>query len=965
MSGSEPQLNAEQKQAVNYNQGPLLIIAGAGTGKTTVIVEKIKYLIHKKLAQPEQILALTFTEKSAFEMEERIDRALPYGYTQMWIMTFHSFCDRILRNDGIHIGLDPSYRLMTESEATNFIRKNLFKFNLTYFRPLGNPTKFTSGLVGHFSRLADEDISPEEYSRWAAQNKFESGEEKEKVNELAHAYKMYEELKVKESTMDFANLISNTLKLFRARPNVLAQYRKQFKYILVDEFQDTNISQNELVKLLVGKTNYLTVVADDDQSIYKWRGAAISNVIQFRKNYPEIKIVTLTQNYRSTQTILDASYRLIQYNNPDRLEVQEKIDKKLRSARRQKGIEPELIYVNRVENEAESVAKKIAELAAKEKYKYSDFAILLRANNHSEPFVRALYRSGIPYQFLGPGKLFRQPEIKELIAYLKFLNNIDDSTSFYKVLTMDQFAIGGRDIASIISYAKKNNCTLFEATEHNQDLFITPESREKVESIVKMIHRHLSLISKESAGQILYYFLQDSGLLQKFVGSESAQYQKIAQNLARFFDKLKTYEVEHEDASVFAVIEWIDLAVELGESPVAGDFDWSHENAVNILTAHSSKGLEFPIVFVVNLVANRFPTTERHEQIPIPDELIKEILPEGNYHLQEERRLFYVASTRAKDKLFLTASNYYGDGKREKKISPFVIEMIGPEAIVQTQEITDQLSILDFAPPSTPPDAEKENTIGHINYLSFSQIDTFNICPLHYKLRYIYRVPSMATASQSFGTTLHETLKRFNEAIIKGLVKKNYEKYLLELYVANWLKAGYTSREHEESMKKRGENYLKKYLKGPLHHPENPPVSLEQSFIFPLIPGLKIGGKIDRIDKTDEGIEIIDYKTTDYLGKEIPTDKDMKKNLQLSMYALAARHVDFDIFKQNKGAVTLSLYLLDKGLKLSTTRTEDDLEKAVNEILKARREIETSDFECSRAYLCKNCEYKLYCESEV
>ncbi len=962
MSGSKPHLNTEQKEAVEYNTGPLLIIAGAGTGKTTVIVEKIKHLIHQKLALPEQILGLTFTEKSAYEMEERIDRAMPYGYTQMWIMTFHSFCDRILRNESVHIGLDPGYRLMTESEAIGFMRKNLFKLDLKYFRPLGNPTKFTSGLVAHFSRLADEDITPEEYIRWTESKTFETKEEEQKEKELAKAYKKYEELKVQESKLDFSNLISSTLKLFRARPNVLDQYRKQFKYILVDEFQDTNISQNELVKLLVGKTSYLTVVADDDQSIYKWRGAAISNVIQFRKNYPTIKIVTLTQNYRSTQAILDAAYTLIQYNNPDRLEVQEKIDKRLRSSRRQKGTPPELLYVTRIENEAEAVAKKIAELVKKDKYKYSDFAILLRANNHSEPFVRALYRLGIPYQFLGPGKLFRQPEIKELIAYLKFLTNIDDSTSFYKVLTMEQIGLNGRDVAAIVAYAKRVNLTLFEAAEQINKIFVSPETREKIARFVAMIHRHLKLLPKESAGQILYFFLEDMGMLQKFVEPAAAEYEKSVQNLAKFFDKLKSYEVAHEDSSVFAVTDWIDLSIELGESPIAGDMDWTHENSVNILTVHSSKGLEFPVVFVVNLVANRFPTTERHEQLPIPDELIKEILPEGNYHLEEERRLFYVAATRAKDRLFLTAANYYGEGKREKKISPFVIEMIGPEAIVQTNEVTDQLSILDFAPPPPlPKSPETKKT--EINYLSFSQIDTFRICPLHYKLRYIYKIPALPTASQSFGTTLHETLKRFTEALIKGIVPKHEEDFLLELYQTNWIKTGYTSREHEENMKKRGAQYLKAYLKSSLHKPDEPPLALEQAFIFSLIPGFKLGGRIDRIDKTDDGIEIIDYKTTDYLGKKIPTDRELKKNLQLSIYALAAKNVESEIFKKNRDSVSLSLYLLDKGVTVTTTRTQHELETAVDEVLKTKREIESSDFKCSGSPLCLNCEYKLYCES--
>jgi DNA helicase-2/ATP-dependent DNA helicase PcrA len=327
-------LNPEQQAAIIHGEGPLLIIAGAGTGKTTVVTERIKHLILERKINPAHILALTFTEKAASEMEERIDIAMPYGYTQMWIATFHAFCDRILRNEAIHIGLNPSYTLMTEAESVMFLRKNLYKLDLHYFRPLGNPYKFIQGLLQHFSRLKDEDITPNQYLDWAQNQKSKiknqnettedlDAEEQElkKTLELAEAYKTYEELKIKEGMMDFSDMIANTLKLFRTRPNLLQQYREQFQYILIDEFQDTNFAQNQLAILLAGDKKNITVVGDDDQSIYRFRGSSVSNMMQFRTQFPEVKIVALTKNYRSTANILDASYTLIQFNNPDRLEV--------------------------------------------------------------------------------------------------------------------------------------------------------------------------------------------------------------------------------------------------------------------------------------------------------------------------------------------------------------------------------------------------------------------------------------------------------------------------------------------------------------------------------------------------------------------------------------------------------------------------------------------------------------------
>src|SRR3989344_6332732 len=290
MQKNQIKLNPEQTKAVEYAKGPLLIIAGAGTGKTTVVTERIKYLISQKLAKPEQILALTFTEKAAQQMEKRVDIALPYGTFGLWISTFHSFCDRILRNEALNIGLLPNFKLMTEAESYLLLKKNFWRFKLNYFRPNGNPYKFIEGLIQHFSRLKDEDISNESYltfvktqnSNVKTQKSEKVEEEKEEIQkylELAEAYKVYEELKIKEGVMDFSDLISNTLKLFRSRNSVLIKYQEQFKYILVDEFQDTNYAQYQLVKLLAppdAQIN-LAVVGDDSQSIYKFRGAAISN----------------------------------------------------------------------------------------------------------------------------------------------------------------------------------------------------------------------------------------------------------------------------------------------------------------------------------------------------------------------------------------------------------------------------------------------------------------------------------------------------------------------------------------------------------------------------------------------------------------------------------------------------------------------------------------------------------------
>lgn len=957
-------LNQEQLEAVRHGKGPLLIIAGAGTGKTTVITERIKYLILKRDVLPSEILALTFTEKASREMEERVDIAMQYGYTQMWISTFHSFCERVLRGEAVHIGLNPTYRLLTEAGSILYLRKNLFLFELDYFRPLGNPDKFIEGLLQHFSRLKDEDISPEQYFKYANTLKLKSKDKEEvrRTLELTKAFKAYEEFKVKEGVMDFADLIGNTLKLFRTRKTILKNYQNQFKYILVDEFQDTNFAQNELAVLLAGDNKNITVVGDDDQAIYRWRGAAIANIIQFKKYFPKAKTITLTKNYRSTEEILDASYKVIQNNNPDRLEVQENINKKLVSVRKVKGRRVDFFFSNRVEEEAESVVKKIKELVLEKNLKYKDIAILVRANNHSQPFVRSLEQAKIPYQFLGPGQLFHQEEIKDLIAYLKVLYNFEDSSSLYRVLNIPVFEIDSRDIAAILNFARRKNYSLFEALENIEEVFLKDEIKERIKEIEKMIKRHLKLIPKETAGQILYYFLKDSGLLKNFVSIKLAKDEKKYQNIAKFFDKLKTFEAENADSSVFAIVDWIDLSMQIGEGPLSSDIDWTENDAVNILTVHSSKGLEFPTVFLVNLVVGRFPTRDRSEQIPIPQDLIKEILPLGDYHLEEERRLFYVGMTRARDFLFLTCANYYGEGKRERKISPFVYEALEEEEIKKlliknniNSGALNQLSLIEWSAPLVRQDQKPTtNNKQAVTYLSYSQLQTFNICPLHYKLRYILKIPVPQSSAQSFGSSIHAALRDFYQIWVRE--EKLEIKEMTKLLEKNWINEGYSSKIHEKKAKDRAKTILLDFLKKNFDR-KKIPIALELPFQF-MLKNLKIGGRIDRIDQIDKNnIEIIDYKT----GRNIPDEKKLEKDLQLTFYALAATEVHDKILNKKPEEIRLSLYYLEEGKKLTTSRTKEQLEKAKEEIIKKAREIAESDFVCSGSSFCLKCEYKMLC----
>lgn len=954
----EKELNEKQKIAVEHKNGPLLIIAGAGTGKTTVITERIKHLVVEKEISPSSILALTFTEKAAHEMQERIDVLLPYGYTNLWINTFHSFCDRILRDEAHAIGLDPNYKLTSESETILLLRKNIFDLGLKIFRPLGNPNKFLDALLTHFSRLKDEDISPDEYVDWA--KKQPEIDEIKQYRELAGTYKAYEELKIKESVMDFSDLISNTLLLFRTRPHILKRYQKQFQFILVDEFQDTNYAQNELAILLAGDDKNITVVADDDQSIYRFRGAAVSNVLQFKKNFPDAKIVTLNDNYRSTQTILDAAYRLIQNNNPNRLEVVEKIDKKLKSHTKSAKNGIELIHEDRLENETESIAKKIKELTKKD-YKYKDIAILVRANNHAQGITASLQRHKIPYQFLGPGYLFQQEEIKDLISYLMFLTNLTDSVSLFRVLSMNIFNISYIELNYLLNFAKKKNLTLFEALEFTDQTFLKPETQNKIKEIRNMIERHLQKSKKEQAGQILYYFLVDSGLYESLAKTNSLNEEKSVQNIAKFFDRIKNFETERADANIFTLVEWLTLMLQMGDSPTAADIDVRDRDAVNILTVHSSKGLEFEVVFLVNLVSDRFPTRERTEKIPIPKEIIKEKLPEdADFHLEEERRLFYVGLTRAKKQLFLTAADFYGSAKRIKKLSPFVYETL-PDLAIKEQKKTRgiQLSLNELLFPYQNNEEHVEEVKPFkISYITYSNLQMFDICPLHYKARVIFNIPTPTAAVQSFGISLHNTLFNFYKQVQDGNTPSFIE--LNNMLKKEWKSDGYDGKKYEAERFSQALSMLDNFYNKECNSITKP-IGLELPFSFTLKNGVKVFGKIDRVDPKDlpagrQGIEIIDYKT----GEDNPKAQKAHE-LQLAMYALAATKVKDNILNRKPEDITLTLHFLEGNTKKSMTFTKEDLENLENELIEKIEEIEKSEFKCSKNVLCINCEYKMLC----
>jgi DNA helicase-2/ATP-dependent DNA helicase PcrA len=1003
-------LNAEQKRAVTCGDGPLLIVAGAGTGKTTVITRRVAWLILEKNIKSDEILAVTFTDKAAEEMEERVDRLLPYGYVDLWILTFHSFCERILKEHAIDIGLPGDFKLLNQTEQWLLVRQNLERFNLDYYRPLGNPTKFIHALIKHFSRAKDEEIWPEQYLDYVENlklnvsgtlsgpknkrqkfeirsSKFEQSEinsqseyetlDIARLEEVASAYHTYQQLLLENNALDFGDLINYTLKLFRTRPTILQKYQQKFKYILVDEFQDTNWAQYELIKMLAAPKNNLTVVADDDQAIYRWRGASYSNVMQFEKDYPNCNKVVLIDNYRSKQNILDLAYKFIKQNDPNRLEAKLGISKKLISKREGDGI-IEHIHVSTVDDEARAVAQKILELKNKDKtINYYDFAILVRANNQAEIFMPVFDQYGIPYQFLASAGLYLKPVILDIISYLKLLDDYHESAAMYRILNLPFVDLAHDDLIKLNYFAKRKNWSLYETIKNAAAVGVSSESLRKINKILGLIERHTSIARTGKVSKVVYKFLEDFNYL-KILGRRAEKGDlKAAENISyirQFFKKIDEFEKANSDKSVKNFMSELQMALESGEEgSLTPNLDES--DAVKILTVHGAKGLEFKYVFIVNLVDLRFPSTDRKEPIELPDALIKEIIPSGDVHLEEERRLFYVALTRARDGVFLTSADDYG-GQRKKKLSRFLIELgfSKPELGRPTGKV-----FFDNEPKISP-SSKTTSTISFVlpQKFSFTQLKAFETCPMQYKFAHILSVPTRGKFTFSFGKTMHATLQKFFDLMLK---RKNHEQTdlfnfskngndaqpetiktsnnvpsldeLLKIYEETWIDDWYESKLHHDEYKNKGREILKAFYKS---HINNWPKVRELEKGFNLkIENCTVFGVIDRIDEVDGGIEIIDYKTGNVPSDEKYLDKD-----QLLIYQLAAQEV------LSAKPVLLSYYYLDENKKISFLGTDNELKAIKEKIIETVEKIKKSDFPPKPNLInCRNCDFKDICEYRI
>ena len=950
------ELNSKQREAVTFGEGPLLVVAGAGTGKTKVITHRIAYLIATKMAKPEEILALTFTDKAAAEMEERVDLLLPYGFASVEISTFHAFGDKILREYALELGLSPDLRVLSQPEQYIFFREHLFEFPLQKYRPLGDPTQFVQAMIGLFNRAKDEDVTPDDYLRFAKELERRAREhpeeealreEAERQLELAESYRTYQELLLQEGKLDFGDQIALVLRLFREHPAVLKEVQGRFRFILVDEFQDTNYAQFQLLKMLAGGRRNLTVVGDDDQSIYKFRGAAISNILDFTEAFPDAHTVVLTENYRSTQAILDAAYQLIQHNNPDRLEVKINVDKKLHAHRDGPPV-VEHLHHDSLMSEADAVAGLILERKEAEGYAFRDFAVLVRTKSDADPFLRALNVKGIPFRFSGNKGLYQQPEIQLLLSFLRTVANPEDSISLFHLASSELYMLNMRDLVRCNALAKKLNLPLFtvfgNVEQYDPLKSLSAESRATIAKIVADVNRYLRLSRDRPTGVLLYEFLQDSGLLHRLANAKDERGGLQVQNIAKFFDIVHNFGYIAQVDRVANFVSYLDLLIEAGDNPATAEADLDAD-AVQVLTVHKAKGLEFPVVFIVGLVQNRFPHSRRAERLSLPVELVKETLPSGDAHLQEERRLFYVAMTRAQRELYLTSARDYG-GLRPRKISQFVVEALDRPRADQDYVRSSALQRIERHAPTPEPGSEAFAPIpeDQVIQLSFLQIDDYLTCPLKYKYVHVLRVPILPHHTVIYGKALHDAVDEYLRRKMRQMPVSLDD--LVAIFENSWSSEGFVSREHEELRLQAGREALARFFEDHEQHGRLP-LYVEKEFSF-IWNHNRIVGRWDRVDKAADGFEILDYKSSEVSDPE-KAQRKAKDSLQLAIYALAFREIYGEWPRRVK------LYFLGSGLVGSVEVHEKMIEKARQKIAEAAAGIRKRNYEAKPNFL--NCRY--------
>lgn len=608
-------LNPVQQEAVKTTDGPLLLMAGAGSGKTRVLTHRIAYLMAEKHVAPWNILAITFTNKAAREMKERVESILGPGADDIWISTFHSMCVRILRRDIDRIGINRNFSILDTADQLSVIKGILKERNL-------DPKKFDPrSILGTISGAKNELTEPEEFSKVAG------GYYDQVVSDV---YADYQKKLLKNQSLDFDDLIMTTIKLFDRVPEVLEFYQRKFQYIHVDEYQDTNRAQYMLVKQLAERFQNLCVVGDSDQSIYRWRGADIANILSFEKDYPNASVILLEQNYRSTKRILSAANEVIK-NNSNR-------KPKNLWTENDDGVKISYYRGDNEFGEGQFVAGKIYQLHSSGKRNLSDIAILYRTNAQSRVIEETLLKAGLNYNIVGGTKFYDRKEIKDILAYLRLVSNPDDDISFTRIVNVPKRGVGATSLEKIASYAAMNGLSFFQAIQQVDFIGVSAKAANALDSFRQMIENLTNMQDYLSITELTEEILDKTEYREMLKAEKSIEAQSRLENIDEFLSVTKNFEQKSEDKTLVAFLTDLALIADIDQLDQKEE-ESGGKDAITLMTLHAAKGLEFPVVFLMGLEEGVFPHS-------------RSLMEEAE--MEEERRLAYVGITRAEQELYLT-----------------------------------------------------------------------------------------------------------------------------------------------------------------------------------------------------------------------------------------------------------------------------------------------------------------------
>lgn len=965
-----PQLNEAQQRAITHGDGPLLVIAGAGTGKTRVIIERIRHLLESdSTLLGENILALTFLNKAAGELKTRVVKAAGERGKEVVVATYHSFCETILKE------VDPNRLALETVDHWILLRRNLARLKLEKYRRLAEPGQFLNDFIQFFSRCQDELVSSEDYQAFADQLGSELEGEKHLLDEdtakeraeqvalqqeIARAYRASEEILRDKRAIAINGSIPEAVAVLKSDPKRLRQLRERYKHILVDEFQDTNIAQLELLHLLSDTSRNIVVVGDNDQAIYRFRGASFGSFKLFLQRFTGWREgegstpyrVSLTHNYRSTPNILRVATQAIGMN-----EVSPEFPKKVLHPNRGEGEKVRIVELESAECEATWVADELERLH-KAGRRWREFAILYRQHAHRDLVVEQLSQRKIPF-VISKLSILEHPLVRDVLAYLRVIAFPYDDVACARVLSAPSWHLAAEDVVRLAERAaKKRGTSLYDVLQAPQGELPFDPSPAACKELLEFLAGQRKTMRRRTAREILGDLIEWLEVPQR----AGTQDRKYVNQLGQF---VKDWEPKSDTRRLPEFLEYLEYFQQANgtvslEDEAPGD-------AVQLMTVHGAKGLEFPHVFVLRVNSHAFPARDRAPLFEFPVRLMKEELPQGDFHVQEERRLFYVALTRAEERLTLTTLT------EKKNRVPVFIEDIVMDPAVKRRDVSVSAPKVKVAEAPATPKAATETELfpageappkifariakwAETYYppvpeplrLSSSAVEKYRKCPQQYDFGQLWSLKEGPRATLTFGNVMHTTLKRFLEQWKKGS-RLPFEE-LQRIYETEWNSSGYEDAYQEAEYKKDGLEQLKVFYEGIVA--EAPEIlEQEKAFELALENDVVLAGRMDQVNSLGRNdVEIVDYKT----GKP-KKEADVRKSLQLSIYALAAR----EIFEWNP--VRLVFHYLPDNSRLVTTRDAKQIAETEKIIQETAADIRAKHFRAKPGFACRSCAYTLIC----